>query len=110
MAAPGLGDGAMEDVGVGEPRAEEDGEGGEGGGAGVKVEAVEVVAEDEFWDVLRCVAGGAVELLENREGVDEDVAAAATGVEDFVGGGVGCGGGGGLWGDGGLCGRGGLCG
>ena len=89
VAAPGLGDGAMEDGGVGEPRAQEDGEGGEGGGAGVKVKTIEVVAEDQLWDVLGGKTGGAIDLLQHGEGVNEDVSATTTGVKDFDGGGVG---------------------
>lgn len=89
VAAPGLGDGAMKDGGVGEPRAQEDGEGGEGSGAGVKVKTIEVVAENQLWDVLGGKTGGAIDLLQHGEGVNEDVAATATGVKDFDGGGVG---------------------
>ena len=63
VAAPGLGDGAMKDGGIGEPRAQEDGEGGEGGGAGVKVKTIEVVAKDQLWDVLGGKTGGAIDLL-----------------------------------------------
>lgn len=89
VAAPGLGDGAMKDGGVGEPRAQEDGEGGEGGGAGVKVKTIEVVTEDQLWDVLGGKTGGAIDLLQHGEGVNEDVSATTTGVKDFDGGGVG---------------------
>ena len=86
---PGLGDGAMKDGGVGEPRAQEDGEGGEGGGAGVKVKTVEVVAENQFRDVRGGKTGGAIDLLQHGEGINKDVAATTTGVKDFDGGGVG---------------------
>ena len=89
VAAPGLGDGAMKDGGVREPRAQEDGEGGEGGGAGVKVKTIEVVAEDQLWDVLGGKTGGAIDLLQHGEGINKDVAATTTGVKDFDGGGVG---------------------
>lgn len=89
VAAPGLGDGAMKDGRVGEPRAQEDGEGGEGGGAGVKVKTIEVVTENQLWDVLGGKTGGTIDLLQHGEGVNEDVAATTTGVKDFDGGGVG---------------------
>ena len=89
VAAPDLGDGAVKDGGIGEPRAQEDGEGGEGGGAGVKVKTIEVVAEDQLWDVLGGKTGGAIDLLQHGEGVNAFVSATTSGVKDFVGGGVG---------------------
>ena len=89
VAAPGLGDGAMKDGRVGEPRAQENGEGGEGGGAGVKVKTIEVVAKNQLWDVLGGKTGGAIDLLQHGEGVNKGVAATATGVKDFDDGGVG---------------------
>ena len=47
------------------------------------------MAEDQLWDVLGGKTGGAIDLLQHGEGVNKDVAATATGVKDFDGGGVG---------------------